>query len=107
MLFSKRFQHRGVMLPLILVVGVINYFATLNQSELMFLVGLCMAIASRLTDKSLMQWKWLLATLAASLFGLLAFQDWPAGRLFSEAALWWCIFTIPFLAMSRPGKERE
>lgn len=107
MRFSKSIMFRVVMIPLVLVVGVINHHAELSQSELMFIGGLCMAIAARLTDKSLMEWKWLLITLACSLVGLLVFQEWPTGRYLSEVTLWWSIFTIPFLAFSRPEKHAK
>lgn len=107
MRFSRTIMYRVVMIPLILIMGVINHYAELSRSELMFIGGLCMAIAARLTDKFLMEWKPLLITLACSLVGLLVFQEWPAGRYLSEATLWWSIFTIPFLAFSRPEKQAK
>ena len=61
----------------------------------------------RATQPEDMEWKPLLITLACSLVGLLVFQEWPAGRYLSEATLWWSIFTIPFLAFSRPEKQAK
>lgn len=96
-----------VMLPLVLFVGLVNKYASLSLSELMFCFGLCAAICARVVDTSLLEWKVLVTMLGASLVGMLVLQSWQSGKLFSEFLFWWGVFGIPLRATLRPISERK
>lgn len=95
------------MLSLVLFVGLINNYASLSQSELMFCFGLCAAICARVVDTSLLEWKLLVTMLAASRVGMLVFQSWQSGKLLSEFLFWRGVFGIPLRATLGPISERK
>lgn len=105
MLISKNAWFRIVMVPMVLALGALNHYASLSQSELMVGLGLCSAVAARLTYTSLLAWKTLLWTIGGALVGMLVFQSWPHGRLFAELMLWWGVFGIPLRATLRTDDE--
>ena len=107
MIHSKSARFYLVALPMAIALAGVYKLASLTLSELIVGCGLCAAIASRLTDTSLIEWKTLAVMIAGGLVGMLIFQSWETAKLLSEMFFWWGVFGIPLRATIRPISERK